>query len=209
MGIQFEIEAKDKDKARYLGASWDNEQHTWYITGKKKLADFSEWMPEESDIIINNPMLIAVTKWHCTACKNETTLIALGAEHFLQAEYENDDVDVKTWTTVKQLVLFSGITYLPKNIGKLIQTDFPFFTHSFSEQVDEPYWVNHCIHCNTLQEDWLSHNQPDGAFFPCSPERAQRIELHKIQIKHDFPIVGGYALGDSNELINKYARRKK
>ncbi len=208
MSIQIEIDFKDNEKAEHLGATWDNELKIWYIPDKRKITDFKQWIPEDSDIIVKNPFLIAINKKNCNNCKKDTTLIALGAEQFIQAEFENEESNEKEWSLEKRLVLFSNITYLPKYVISMIQNKYPFFRYTFLKSIESYFWTNHCIHCNAIQDDWNAHNQPDGAFFPCSPENAETIELIKTDVKHDFPLVGGYAISDSNDLIKKYSQRK-
>lgn len=207
MSLQIEFGINDIEKANSLGALWDNAINTWYIPDKKKIKDYSNYIPKGSDIIVKTSFLIAVSTGVCWSCKQDTILIAIGAEQFLQGEYTDDVSEDKEWIFEKQLVLFSDVTYLPLFVANEITKRYKFYRHVFSENYGTEYWANHCIHCNTLQDDWSNHNQPGGAFFPCSREEAKVIDLIKINVKHDFPIIGGYALGDSNDLISKYSKR--
>lgn len=52
MGIQINVDFKDKDRAKALGAFWDAELRTWYIPDKKKISAFSDFLPEEADTIV-------------------------------------------------------------------------------------------------------------------------------------------------------------
>ena len=72
MSIQIEVQYNDKDKAKKKGAFWDNELKTWYIPDKKKITDFSEWLPEQADVIIKTPILIAENSQNCWKCNKET-----------------------------------------------------------------------------------------------------------------------------------------
>jgi len=207
MSIQIEVAYNDKDIAKEKGAFWDTEFKTWYIPDKKKITDFADWIPEDSDIIIKSPFIIAKNTRFCWKCNKETTLIAIGAKQFMLSDYVNDESDEVKWKLEKYLTLFSDVTYIPKKIAELIQKKFPFYRYSYSKTINGKYWANNCIHCNSLQGDWFNHHEPDGAFFPCSPEEAGLIELIKIETKHDFPIVGGYSMSDSSDMIDKFAKR--
>jgi len=206
MSLQIQIDLSDKVKANDLGALWDSEQNTWYIPDKKKISDYTKLIPEESDIIVKNPFFIAVNTGMCCSCKQETLIISIGAEQFLQGEYLDDESEEKEWLLEKQLVLFSEVRYIPKNVIKAIHDKYGFY-RLLDENSESDIWSNYCIHCNSLQDDWSNHNQPGGAFFPCSKDEAKVIDLIKVNVNHDFPIVGGYALGDSNDLMRKYSKR--
>jgi hypothetical protein len=208
MSIQIDVDFKDKEKAKQKGAFWDAELKTWYIPDNKNILDFTDWFPSGCDVIIKSPFYIAYNTRTCWKCHKETPLIAIGADKFIVLDYIDDESDDRKWNIQNYFTLFSDITFIPKNIIELIQNHYPFFKLAFSKTVNGKYWANTCVNCNALQGDWFNHNEPDGAFFPCSPEDARKIKLKKIELKHDFPIIGGYSFGDSNDFTYRFAKRE-
>ena len=86
--------------------------------------------------------------------------------------------------------------YLPRRVLDIIQSNFSFFKYMYSKTVQGKYWANTCIHCNSLQGDFFTHNEPGGAFCPMSREEGKLITLYQINYKHDIPVIGGYGFDD-------------
>ncbi len=192
MSIQIDVPYQDKDRAKSQGAFWDTHNKTWYIPNTKKIANFVEWLPEQADMIIKAPILVAKNSSRCWKCGKETPLIAMGGLNFIMQNYSGDNSKKIEWSQVSnRLFLFSNITYLPKQIIDIIQSQYSSFKLTYSRTVQGKYWANTCIHCNSLQGDFFNHNEPDGAFFPMSKKEGLEIELLSIAYQHDIPIVGG------------------
>lgn len=205
MSIQIEVPYQDKEKAKVKGAFWDNVNKTWFIPDNKKIDVFQEWIPEQTDTIIKSPIYIAKNDRYCWKCNQKTPLIAIGGLELIMQDYVDDESDELEWYVEKNnLVLFSDVIYLPKQLIKIIQTNFPFFRLTYSKTIQGKYWANNCIHCNSLQGDFFNHSEPGGAFCPMSEEEGKAIQLFKIDYNHDIPIVGGYSFDDYNFIpINK------
>jgi len=194
MSIQIEVPYQEKNDAKAKGAFWDTNNKTWYIPERKKIDDFQNWFPEQTDIIIKPPILIANNTRYCWKCNKETPLIAVGGLELIMQDYIDDDTDKVEWFVKKNsLALFSEITYLPKQVVNIIQSKFPFFRYTYSKIIQGKYWGNNCIHCNSLQGDFFNHGEPGGAFCPMSDEEGNEIKLYKIDYKHGIPIVGGFS----------------
>ena len=196
MSIQLEVKYQDKERVKEKGGFWDTQLKTWYIPDNKKIVDFSEWIPENADVIIKSPILVAKNSRACWKCNKETPLISIGGLKIIISDYVDEDSDKIDWRVENELCLFSDITYLPKNILNIVQTKFTFFKYTYSNTIKRKYWANNCIHCNSLQGDFFNHNEPGGAFCPMSIEEGNSIKLFKIDYKHDIPIIGGYSFDD-------------
>jgi hypothetical protein len=47
------------------------------------------------------------------------------------------------------------------------------------------YLMNHCENCGAKLGDFFMHSEPGGAFFPTSPQEAQRMTLIRINERFD------------------------
>ena len=207
MGIIMNIPFQHKDGFRKSGGYWDPELKTWYIPDFGKIQNFEMWFPDGCEAIVKTPFYLALSSRPCWKCGQITPLVAIGSDHYIQYEdtYDNEDT---LWTEEHNLTLFSNVTYVPKRIAEMIQKEYPFFQYKYSKTIEGKYWGNTCAHCGMLQGDWFNHNEPDGAFFPCSPEEAKAITLIKKSFKYDFPIVGDSSNGTPMEFIQIYSSKK-
>ena len=41
------------------------------------------------------------------------------------------------------------------DIGKRLESMFPFFKKGYTKMTDTFYYANHCPHCGTIQGDWF------------------------------------------------------
>lgn len=203
MSIQLEVPHLDHSGAEAKGSIWDQEISNFYIDKYEQLEEFSDWIP--SDLIIKNSFYIARNTCICPDCYKQTPVIAIASEQYLTTDYSDLGIKAVEWKQEKQLTLFTEISYLPSNINSMIVEQFPYYKRIHSEITKEIYWSNTCVHCGELQCDWLNHNTPDGAFFPCNEDDAKKIELSRIMVKHDFSIVANFNVNGSAEMIKKYS----
>lgn len=195
---------KKKELFKELGGRWDGELKTWYIPDQGIIEEFISWLPENCGTIIKNPFFIAVSSRYCWKCNKETPLIALGAERKICIFWDEDNENYG-WDLEDDFLLFQNISYLPTKFAEFIKEDYDFFKYTYSKTNQEKLWANCCIHCGALQGDWFNHNEPDGAFFPCTPKQAEAIVLQKTMFNYDIPIVADDSLGDPVSLIKKFA----
>lgn len=74
------------------------------------------------------------------------------------------------------------------------------FTESFKQACSKTdgsrYFMNHCQHCGAKLGDFFIHSEPGGAFFPTSPEQANKMILFRINERFDANCGVGYATDD-------------
>ena len=56
--------------------------------------------------------------------------------------------------------------------------------------------MNHCQHCDAKLGDFFMHGEPGGAFFPTSPEQANKMIIFRINERFDANCGIGYATDD-------------
>lgn len=66
MPTYLNVTYHDKDRAKALGAKWDNGARRWYAPDGTDLSPLSEWIPTS--------MFIVVGKRKCFRCERETFL---------------------------------------------------------------------------------------------------------------------------------------
>lgn len=208
MAIIVDVPFLKKDEFKKDGGRWDAEMRTWYIPDHAQIENFEGWLPSECSMIIKSPFYLALAERTCWKCTRTTPLLSIGSDDYMEyQEEECSDGEDYSWQWGNEFILLESVTFLPAQIVHLIQTEYPFFQYQYSRQVGGKYWGNKCVHCGALQGDWFNHNEPDGAFFPCSAEEARAIRLVEMKFKYDFPIVGSVSFGDTTELIREYSQR--
>jgi hypothetical protein len=128
---------------------------------------------------------IAQTIVQCRSCGQRTVVLALAlpAPHEILIEDEWQAADVSAF-------LFH-ITELPEEVRRALQNSSSFRLTSGTDASD-PYWANHCEHCDALLSDDELHCEP-GGFMPGDADEALAISL--LAIPQAFcAIAAGYAV---------------
>jgi hypothetical protein len=129
---------------------------------------------------------IAQTTVQCTTCDQWTRVLALAlpAPHEILIEDEWQAADVSAF-------LFH-VTELPEGVRRHLLQISPFFRLARGGDTPDPYWANHCKHCDALVSDDELHCEP-GGFVPGHADEAQAISL--LEVRQAFrAVAAGYAV---------------
>jgi hypothetical protein len=86
------------------------------------------------------------------------------------------------WICEDAAALLFYVECLSNEAGNVVRELAPRFRVDYSTPVDRNYWVNHCQHCGTIQEDHDLHCEPDAAFLPTSVHAAEQILTVAVQV---------------------------
>lgn len=111
----------------------------------------------------------------CPHCSQPTSVFCLG----VTAGYESRTEE--RWFSEDAAALLFYVESLSMEAGNLVRELAPQFRVDYSMSVDRNYWVNHCQHCETSQEDHDLHCEPDAAFLPTSVHAAEQILTVAVQ----------------------------
>jgi hypothetical protein len=129
---------------------------------------------------------IAQTTVQCMSCDQRTRVLALAlpAPHEILIEDE--------WQAADVSALLFHVTELPEDVRRQLLPISPFFRLTRGASAPDPYWVNHCEHCEALVSDDELHCEP-GGFMPGHADEAQTISL--LTIPQTFrALAAGYAV---------------
>lgn len=137
---------------------------------------------------------VARTDCRCSRCARETPVIAvaLDATHEVWIETEGAAHGSGLWQPALLCAELFYIEYLPLAVRRGLQAHSPLYRYAHNRRTDGSYWINHCAHCGSAQEDESLHGEPDVAFMPLSAAAASRIEWRAV----DEPFAawaGGYS----------------
>jgi hypothetical protein len=129
---------------------------------------------------------VAQTTVQCLSCDQSTRVLALAlpAPHEILIEDEWQGADVSAF-------LFH-VKELPEGVRRQLLQISPFFRLACGADAPDPYWANHCEHCDALVSDDELHCEP-GGFMPSDADEAQTISL--IEVCQAFrAVAAGYAV---------------
>jgi hypothetical protein len=129
---------------------------------------------------------IAQTTVQCASCDQWTRVLALAlpAPHEILIEDEWQAADVSAF-------LFY-VTELPEGVGRQLLQISPFFRLARGADTPDPYWANHCEHCDALVSDDELHCEP-GGFMAGHADEAQTISLFAVRQAFR-AVAAGYAV---------------
>ncbi|GIM55547.1 DUF5710 domain-containing protein [Capnocytophaga cynodegmi] len=209
MPYKLNVPFSEKDIAKSKGAFWDSFQKTWFVPDHKDINDFKQWIDTENiKIIIKAPFYLALNTRECWRCKNEIPVISLYSDNFYQLDYSGENAEYETFEKVEAKSFFSEIVFLDSDISKFLKQNFTFFKLGFSKTINDKYWANHCIKCNSLQGDFFNHSEPGGPFCPVTEDECAKLTLVELPFKFDIGINGGFSISSNEDEIFALATKK-
>jgi len=116
---------------------------------------------------------IAQTTVQCMSCGQWTRVLALALPRSHEILIEDD------WQAADVSAFLFHVTELPEGIRRQCLQVSPFFSSARHADAPDPYWANHCEHCEALVSDDELHCEP-GGFMPGNVDEAQAISLLAI-----------------------------
>ncbi|WP_248767663.1 DUF5710 domain-containing protein [Pseudomonas sp. MWU12-2345] len=211
--INLAVPFSEKDEAKSLGARWDPSLKNWYIPVGVEIGPLLRWLPvtQQADLEHGPEFCVRAPYYyvmesisHCWGCSNLTRVFSfkLPEQHEEFDYYENEDEDftltsnLGEWKCHGYRGTVSNIDSLSPLVTKQIHRFTTKFKLAYSKTAGSRYLMNHCEHCGAKLGDFFMHSEPGGAFFPTSPDEAQRMTLIKINERFDANCSVGFATED-------------
>jgi len=196
----LEVPFNEKSEAKALGAKWHSEKRKWFVPEDVNLKKFNKWIPQyETEFTLRAiaPFYLIESTEVCYKCRSQSKVITFGASG-CEGQEENE----------KELVKFQYIAVLPDRLKNLVNEKYQKYYIDWSNTTKSFYYINHCEHCGAILGDFYMHNEPEGAFFPKTPEEAKEILV--LELKTDgFVKLNGEPSWGTMEFILQYASIEK
>lgn len=169
MDIFLNVPYAEKDLAKSKGAKWNPTKKKWYIDDYKKLPQMKQWL--EDDSIICESLYLLKKSHDCWKCKKSIEVVLLATDKSYAA--------IDNFKLNSNIQILTYVKAMPDELANFMKGKgyFP----SFSKQVNEKYYVNHCNNCKMIQGDNFLHEIPEQAFYrKLCYSNAQPIEYAKI-----------------------------
>lgn len=177
MKIMLNVPYAEKEAAKAQGAVWDATHKTWCVDSIAKMQRAKKWAYPHN-IICENLYLLTMEKacWSCGK-KIPVYLLATDKSYCADEDYrENTDIQILTY-----------VTSVPAPLKTYLQS--LRYHPSFSKQVNQTYFINHCPHCQNVQGDNYLHELPEQAFYrKIFYKDSDPIGYAKIATSFDVPI---------------------
>jgi len=153
MKVMLDVPFSEKDLAKSKGAKWDAINKSWYIDDMQKIQSFAQWLASYSIICEN---LYVLKKRHiCWKCKKKINTVLLATDKsYAEHEGYKCNTNIQILTYVKRM---------PEALAAYMKDEL--YTPSFSQQIQESYYINHCKYCKSIQGDNFLHEIPQQAFY--------------------------------------------
>lgn len=179
----LDVPFKDKERAKSLGARWDQEKKRWYAPDYYGIDGFSEWNIDPN--LASDHFYILSTPAKCWQCKGPTTVYAFGLPDGHQYSEFRDSNNRKIWTTATWQAITSFVKRVPKNVYVLLKDIAPGYTPVHSTQAGFRYFMNHCDICGSKIGDFQMHNEPGGEFHPSNIQALKYINAERIDVEFE------------------------
>lgn len=197
--LYLNISYNEKDEAKALGARWDAEKKSWYISNKSDYKKFVKWI--DGDYIICDVLYILVAVRECFKCRRQTEVVGFGVEKFF--EFDGDEWSYANNGEISVLSAFSPMS--PKLLAYL-QSKFNYKMR-YSKTTQTSSISNCCKHCDMLQGDFFLFCEPDGPFFIDSKQKVENLQIYRIKLNCDFVVDDlPYRIGSEDWMIKQYGK---
>lgn len=181
--IDIAVSYAEKEQVKALGARWDAARKTWFVPDGLSLEPFAAWLPQPPSYNTRaaSYMIVGAHEW-CWKCGAETRVWAVG----LPDAHESANVvsspsdlggEGEGWSRAGYTGVATFIEHVSPAAAHRLSIAAPLFHPDYSRAAEARYWMNHCEHCGAKIGDFNLHSEPDGAFFPTTPEGMQRVEV--------------------------------
>jgi hypothetical protein len=134
------------------------------------------------DIIqIHPPLYMIGKKIRCWRCESVLPVIALLAPKIVDTE--------------EQVCVLTGITTIPDEVLKFIQSKVPTFKMRHSRKAGKTYYANTCPKCGVIYGDFFLQDEPGAPFFPEDEEAAKFLYIKEIPINGPIKMSAGLGFG--------------
>lgn len=217
--LYLDISSSDEETAKKLGAKFDKRRKLWYTDADpEKYINFAKWIIREkkdvTTIVCDYIYIIQGTKT-CKNCNQETGIIGLGIEKFVEifAIYGDDEKTKPVY--INEMSGFDGeqnmyITWIenekeiPQFMLKYLKENYPVKT-GISE-ISGKVFANHCEHCGALLEKDEVFGEPfmlSDDDFEKNIKKAKEFKIKRVPLKENIRLDCEYS-ASVNETDDMY-----
>lgn len=183
MALLLNVSYLEKEKAKALGAKWDNQLKKWYVEDYRHYPDFYEWIEPKEKIdkeIICKSIFIVETNRKCCKCKKDTPVIGFGMKNFANIE----DTFSIFHDFKEDLRLVAFFEPMPKSLLQYVKENYNF-KKRYSQTVKDKYYSNGCKHCGALQGYFYLFEEYSSPF---EVDTARELSIYEFPLKYDIVV---------------------
>ena len=144
---------------------------------------------------------LLLSSQECWRCRHATPVVGFLVPTGHETLWVDDDPDQNEWERQECASLVSNISHLaPAPLARAQALSLHYGPGR--TKTGGSYLMNSCAHCQAAQGDFFLYSEPEGAFFPTSPEGLARIRV--IPMEEAFACHGDSSYGTvSDELARR------
>lgn len=193
MTLYLNVPYSEKDEAKALGAKWNPGVKKWYVESKHNYHKFVRWYKfSNTSVIVCDRLLIAVSKRSCFRCKNETPVISLATDDYV-------DIKEKPMIYKGKIVLISEPENIPGPLRFYLKDAYNFH-YGTSSIIPTGYFANHCVHCKVIQGNNYLYEEPSGPFYFYPKSKRKELIFYSIKLQDDLELGGSLTFGNTGTI---------
>ena len=205
MDLLLNVPFSQKDEAKNNGAWWKPEIKKWYVREDSQQAFylnwkkyFNKWLPYHNLLCRN--LYIFQMQRKCWKCGKDTPVVCLATND--SYTLFDDEVSYKRYPNLQ---LLSYVSKIPDELAAYLKENYKYYP-SFSNFIKKTYFINHCIHCSSVQGDNYLHELPEEAFYKhLCYKSSEKSNYYKVKNSYLVPILANLPYYDlvanSSELM--------
>lgn len=202
--IELHVPFDEKDAAKKHGARWDPVKKLWYIPEGVNPKPLEEWIPNNPHVNIRaKSYYIAESVRNCWKCDQLTAVFGIALPPGYESLIVKEAPKENYWARLDKPTLIYYVDYIPESVQNRFGMLTKYYRWDYSHTIGGSYWMNHCEYCGMKQGDYDLYEEPQGAFFPMTPDEATQILLWHV---HE-PFAG--SCGVDNEGIELFEFMQK
>ncbi len=138
------------------------------------------------------------SKQTCWKCDQDTPVVGFLLPQIHETLWIDDEPALDEWEKQDCASIVNHITSLPDAVLNRIQSLSPRYKVGHSK-MGGSYFMNSCVHCNSIQGDFFLYSEPGGAFFPTSQAASDEIQV--IPVAEAFACIGDCSYGSISDML--------
>lgn len=135
---------------------------------------------------------LLLSSQQCWKCRRPTPVVGFLVPAGHETLWVDDDPDQDDWERQDCASLISNISLVSPSALARAQSLSSHYGPGRTK-TGGSYLMNSCAHCRAAQGDFFLYSEPEGAFFPTTPEGLDRIQV--VTVKEAFACDGDPSYG--------------